>query len=149
MEKLFYHHQNAAQMTREVLAWLDEPEAASCRSLRFAANCSLSQEASDALVRSPRAAHIESLEFTEIYFSPQQLADLLTLPSLIKLCISGGVSYDWNGPEYSYPTLGLEHLKVLETSPHAQKLQVLSLSNQQMGEGEDEWRRKFFPNLHR
>ena len=136
-------------MTREVLAWLAGPEAADVRSLRLAANCTLSQEASDELVRSPMAQHIESLEFTEIYSSPKQLADLLALPSLVQLSISGGVSYDWNGPEYSYPTLELEHLNVLETSPHAQKLQVLMLSNQNLGADADEWLRTFLPNLRR
>jgi hypothetical protein len=147
MRKVLYHYQDTEAMTQSVLAWIADPASRACTEIDFSANCGLSVVASYALVRSPLAQTITTLEFTEIYFSAEQLADLLHIPALTDLRIVGGTSSDWNGPEYIYPTLTSEHLDVLATSPDAQRLRVLILEKQNLGDATGQYLRRHLPDL--
>ncbi len=147
MQKNLYHYQDAAAMTRSLLAWIADPASRHCTGLDFSANCTLEAAASRALVNSALARTVESLKFTEIYFSPEQLAELLSMPALVELRIWGGESSDWNGPQYVYDTLAYEHIAVLTTSPHAQRLRVLEIGKQNFSESVGQELRNALPNL--
>ena len=148
MRKVIYHYQDTKALTRELLQWIDDPASRGCDDISFSANASLSEEASHALVNSHLAQTVRTLEFSEIYFSPQQLADLLSMPALVNLSISGGTSYDWAGPGYVYPTLGEEHIQVLVTSPHSSRLRSLQLYQQELGAVTGNLLREALPNLY-
>jgi hypothetical protein len=147
MGKMFYHYQDTEAMTRSVLAWAADPASENCQSIDFSANCGLSVEATSALVHSPAARTIARLEFTEIYFSAEQLAELLGMPALVELRIYGGMSSDWNGPEYIWPTFDSAHLDVLATSLHAKRLRLLDLYRQNLSEITGERLRHAIPDL--
>lgn len=148
MKKNLYFYENERLLTSTVLELVaDAEELEKCTSLRFGANSALSEEAVNALVNSPHARNIESLEFIEIRFTPQQFERLLSLPALEALKIAGGVSSDWSGPEYHYPTLQLEHIAVLETSPHAQRLRSIDFYYQEFSDQIGRRLRQALPNL--
>jgi hypothetical protein len=134
-------------MTRELLQWLADAASHGCTGVVLSANCSLREEASSALVNSVAAKTIISLEFNEIYFTPEQLKAMLSMPALEQLNIRGGESYDWNGPRYVWETLDVAHIDVLMSSPHAQRLRVLEIANQNFSEQLGERLRVALPNL--
>ena len=134
MGKIIHHykvicHQQSQMMTRSLLEWVALSTRQNYRNLVLSANCTLEPEASHALVCSQYARSLQSLELTQIYFSPQQLRELLTMPALVELRIWGALSADENGV-MAPPLLTNEHLEVLSASPYAQKLRVLELRNQ-------------------
>jgi hypothetical protein len=149
MKKHIYYYQDSKAMTREILRWLHDNSSHGCLELDLSANSALEVEASDALIKSVAAETIKSLQFHEIYFTPQQLKDLLTMPALEELIIWGGESSDWSGPTYIWETLGPEHIDVITSSPDAQRLRVLEIGNQRISEKLGDRLRAALPNLKR
>jgi hypothetical protein len=147
MRKLISHYQDPKAMTREILQWVADTASHGCTGITLSANCSLTEEASNALVNSVAAKTINSLEFHEIYFTPEQLETMLTLPALEQLIIRGGESYDWNGPKYVWDTLDVAHIDVLVSSPHAKRLRVLEIVNQKFSELVGDRLRAALPDL--
>lgn len=147
VRKVISCYKDSKGLTRDLLAWIADPASQDCHDLVFHANCSMDEEASSALVHSPLAETVKALEFTEIFFSPSQLADLLTMPALVELRIWGGESSDWNGPTYVWDTLEHEHIEVLASNPHAQRLRHLDLHNQKLSEITGNELRRALPNL--
>lgn len=134
-------------MTREILQWLAGTASHGCTGITLEANCSLEEEASNALVNSVAAKTIKSLQFKEIYFTPEQLERMLSMPALEQLKIRGGESYDWNGPKYVWETLETAHINVLVSSPHSKRLQILEIVNQKFSESLGDRLRAALPNL--
>ena len=147
MIKVLYHYQDSVAMTRSLLEWIANPAAKHCTGLDLSANCSLEVTASCALVSSALAQTIKVLRFTEIYFSAEQLAELLAMPALVELRVWGGTSADWAGPEYVWPTLEYEHITVLTTNSHAKHLKILELEKHNFSEGVGTELRQALPNL--
>ena len=147
MRKIISHHQDSKAITRSLLAWIADPASHGSTQLVFSANCTLQEEASRALVNSHLAQTVQRLEFSEIYFSAAQLAELLSMPALEELMIWGGESYDWAGPKYVWDTLGNEHVEVLMSNADAQRLRVLELENQNFSEQLGYRLRGALPNL--
>jgi hypothetical protein len=147
MRKFISHYQDSKAMTHEMVQWLADASSHGCTGIVLSANCSLGEEASTALVDSVAAKTIASLEFHEIYFTPEQLQAMLAMPALEELKIWGGESYDWNGPKYVWETLDMAHMNVLMSSPHAQRLHVLEIGNQNFSESLGERLRAALPNL--
>lgn len=131
MKKRFDHYMDEEAMTRSVLKWVADPSSQGCDEVIFWVQCGLSLEASHALIHSPAAPTITTLTFHEIYFSPEQLAEILTLPALVTMELHGGSSQDWGGMEFTFPTLAPEHWQVLMNDPNAQRLRTLKMNNQQ------------------
>jgi hypothetical protein len=147
MRHIIYQHDDSSAMTLEMLQWLASTYSHNCTSLSLAANCTLEEEASNALVQSVAARTLQSLGFTEIYFTPQQLEALLSMPALTELSIWGGESSDWNGPTYVWDTLEAAHVDVLVNSPHAQRLRILKIGNQNFSNQTGLQLRAALPNL--
>ena len=145
MEKRFYSYQDAEGMTRQVLDWLADKKAPVCEGISFSANTSLEAKASAAIVKSRHAQTIQRLEFSEVVLTPKQLGELLRLPALTELQISGGESWDWAGPKYVWSTMGSEHIDILKKN--GKRLRTLVIRNQQFSEELGPDLRKALPKL--
>lgn len=127
-----YAYDDTAELTSQIVWWASSSSNGSI--MKLGANSELETAAVDALLGSPNVQNITSLEFTEIIVSVENFERLLTIPNLVELEICGGSSSDWSGPEYTYPTLSAGHYKVLATSPHAKKLQTITLDKEEIGD---------------
>ncbi len=140
-----YAYDNSAELTSIIVYWATS--SSNSNIIKIGANSELEIAAVDALLGSPKIQNITSLQFGEIIVSVEDFERLLTIPNLVELEISGGSSSDWTGPEYTYPTLSDGHYKVLATSPHAKKLQTITLNKEEIGDEMKAEIRNALPNL--
>src|SRR5262249_19356749 len=86
---------------------------------------------------SPYLARLTSLNLSDVHLGPEGLRALLQSPHLArvqKLNLAGGSSQDWTGPEYFWPIITLEAVRVLAHTPDSSRLQALDLSCNLLGD---------------
>jgi len=119
-----YCFQEPALLAAELTRGVANPGFLWCRKLYLGYSTSLEPEAARALVQSPYTENLADLELHEIYVSPEELEEILSLKGLTHLRLTGGYSEDWGGLGFTWPTLADAHLEVLARNRTLQCVQL-------------------------
>lgn len=125
-----YRFQDRPALSADLARGVVNPGFLWCRKLYLGYNNSLEPAAVTALAQSPYTENLADLELDELYISPEQLEEILTLKGLTHLRLTGGYSEDWGGMGFTWPTLNDAHLEVLARN---RTLKYLQLCHQALG----------------
>ncbi len=114
-----------------MLELASSPGALAVSKLYLGYSTGLSEQAGQALLDSPFVMNLESLELHELGVSPETLGKLARKSA--QLILTGGYSSDWNGPEYTWPSVGTDHLEAI-VQARPTNLRSISLTHQELSQ---------------
>lgn len=120
------------ELSRAVAGMLGNRHLFWCQELRLGYSTGLEPGLTAKLATAPYASRVKKLILHELRLAPGELVEVLRLPSLTSLEIMGGISSDWGGAEYLFPSLTDHEVADLLASPHIGRLSELSLWHQSL-----------------
>lgn len=130
--QFYLHYERSDELSRRVEAMLDNRALFACQRLHLGYSTGLTPGLTRRLAQAPYASRIETLMLHEVRLAQGDLVEVLGLPSLHTLELHGGISSDWGGAEYLFPSVSDKELEELAADPRISRLTTLVLFHQSL-----------------
>lgn len=128
----YLHNERSDELSQRVEAMLDNRALYACERLHLGYSTGLTPGLTRRLAKAPYASRIAHLVLNEVRLAEGDLVELLDLPALHTLELHGGISSDWGGAEYLFPSVSDKELDDLAASPWISRLKTLVLFHQSL-----------------